>query len=289
MAAGVDCKSAIDLPSPKLAILIRLPALCLAASLLALPLVPARAGTVPPVAPPPCAALSFDDGPEMTLTPRLLDILAAEKVPATFFVVGQRLGYSPGLVKRAFAEGHEIGNHTWDHRRLTDLPDDEAVAEIARTDAAIMAETGERPALIRPPWGVIDTRVEAALRKAGLWRTIALWDLDTLDWLDDDSKVTTLLASGVPPGSVIMLHDIHASTIAAVPAIIRNLKARGFRFATVSGLAACRGGLPEGEASAVPPRPAGPALTEGPARNGFAHALEGFKPLQNFLQHGFGS
>ena len=120
-------------------------------------------------------ALSFDDGPETTLTPRLLDILARD--------VGKRLAYSPGLVKHAFLEGHEIGNHTYDHRRLTGLPDDEVVAEIELTDEAIMAETGHRPDRIRPPWGQIDTRVETALRKAGLWRRIALWNLDSLDWL----------------------------------------------------------------------------------------------------------
>ena len=97
------------LPPPKLPALLRFRALCLALSCLALPLAPARGGTAPTAAPPPCAALSFDDGPEATLTPRLLDILAAENVHATFFVVGQRLAYSPGLVKRAFAAGHEIG------------------------------------------------------------------------------------------------------------------------------------------------------------------------------------
>ena len=253
---------------------------------------PARAGKAPePVLPlVPCVALSFDDGPEMTFTPRLLDILAREKVKATFFVVGKRLAYSPGLVKRAFDEGHEIGNHTFDHRRLTDLPDSEAVAEIEMTDEAVMAETGRRPDLIRPPWGLIDTRVEAALRKAGLWRKIALWDLDSLDWLDDDARMTTLLASGVPAGSVVMMHDIHASTIEAVPGIIRNLKTRGFHFSTISGLEACRAGAPAAVA-AVPavPAPAGPVLTEGAARDGFARTLDGLKPLEEFFAHRFGS
>jgi peptidoglycan/xylan/chitin deacetylase (PgdA/CDA1 family) len=235
----------------------------------------------------PCVALSFDDGPDMTLTPRLLDILAREKVHATFFVVGKRLAYSPGLVRRAFVEGHEIGNHTFDHRRLTDLPDGEAVAEIEMTDEAVMAETGHRPDLIRPPWGLIDSRVEAALRTAGLWRRIALWNFDSLDWLDDETHMTMLLTSGAPPGSVVLMHDIHASTIEAVPGIIHNLKIRGFHFSTISGLEACGNGTAPSLAAAPPL--AAPASAGSPVGRSLAHALDELKPLEEYLAHRFGS
>ncbi|GLS21451.1 hypothetical protein GCM10007874_44680 [Labrys miyagiensis] len=257
------------------------------ALLLALSLGQALAGTSQDVPPPlvPCVALSFDDGPDTTLTPRLLDILAREGVHATFFVVGKRLAYSPGLVRRAFLEGHEIGNHTYDHRRLTDLPDDEVVAEIELTDEAIIAETGHRPDRIRPPWGQIDARVETALRKAGLWRKITPWNLDSLDWLDDDASITELLTSAAPPGSVILMHDVHASTIEAVPSIIRNLKARGFHFSTISGLETCRGGKPQGLTVAT--TLAGRIPTD--ASKSLAQALREFKPFEDYIIHRFGS
>jgi peptidoglycan/xylan/chitin deacetylase (PgdA/CDA1 family) len=232
-------------------------------------------------------ALTFDDGPEISLTPRLLDILAREMVHATFFVVGKRLAYSPGLVRRAFLEGHEIGNHTFDHRRLTDLPDGEVVAEIEMTDEAIMVETGHRPDRIRPPWGAIDTRVEAALRKAGLWRHVALWSLDALDWLDDDARITTLLVSTASPGSIVLMHDIHASTIDAVPAIIRNLRTRGFRFSTISGLQACSRGKPPD--LAAPTTLAGALPTEIPTPKGLARALEELRLMKDYIAHRVGS
>ncbi|WP_082979570.1 polysaccharide deacetylase family protein [Labrys sp. WJW] len=89
---------------------------------------------------------------------------------ATFFVVGKRLAYSPGLVRRAFQEGHEIGNHTFDHRPLTSLTDGEIVAEIELTDEAVMAEIGRRPDVIRAPWGLADTRVAGVVTLTAAWR-----------------------------------------------------------------------------------------------------------------------
>jgi peptidoglycan-N-acetylglucosamine deacetylase len=232
-------------------------------------------------------ALSFDDGPDATLTPRLLDILGQQQVHATFFVVGSRIAYSPGLVRRAFLAGHEIGNHTFDHRRLTGLADGEIVAEIELSDEAIMSETGERPKVLRPPWGAMDARVEAALRKAGLWRQIDLWTADSLDWLDDDFFITSIIGSSVAPGSVVLMHDIHSSTIAAVPVIIANLKARGFHFSTISGLDACARGAPPAIAVALSPK--NKLATDERSVRRFAQALNELRKLEGFLAHKWAS
>lgn len=235
-----------------------------------------------------CVALTFDDGPETTLTPRLLDILAGEHVHATFFVVGKRLAYSPGLVRRAFQEGHEIGNHTFDHRALTSLTDDEIVAEIELTDEAVMAETGQRPDVIRPPWGFVDARVERVLRKAGLWRRLAFWNFDSFDWLDDERYITSLIASGAPPGAVILMHDIHASTVAAVPTIIRTLKRRGFRFSTLANLSSCTHGLPT-DLTAKTRASRSLAVSDPSVSFDIVRPWDSIHQLELYLTHRFGS
>lgn len=235
-----------------------------------------------------CVALTFDDGPEATLTPRLLDILAREHVRATFFVVGKRLAYSPGLVRRAFQEGHEIGNHTFDHKPLTSLADGEIVAEIELTDEAVMAETGQRPDVIRAPWGLVDARVEWVLRKAGLWRRMAYWNFDSFDWLDDERHVTGLIVSGAPPGAVVLMHDIHSSTVAAVPTIIRTLKLRGFRFATLADLSSCMHGAPA-ELASTNRAGRSVAVSAPSIPLAIVHPLDSIHRLEFYLTHRFGS
>jgi peptidoglycan-N-acetylglucosamine deacetylase len=188
-----------------------------------------------------CVALTFDDGPDATLTPMLLTILEQEKVHATFFVVGQHVAANPKIVEREHADADEIGNHTWDHRLLAGLPERDVVGEIARTDKVVVDATGARPDVIRPPYGIISASIEAELREHGLMRRVALWDTDTFDWLHENAAWTVVRASAVADGSVVLLHDIHPSTVAAVPSIIRNLRARGLRLTTFSGLASCLG------------------------------------------------
>src|SRR5580700_8778568 len=101
-------------------------------------------------------ALTFDDGPHPELTPRLLDILAQEKICATFFVIGECAARSPEIVARAYGAGHEIGNHSWSHPFLTHIPLARAGEEISRTDALLHSITGEFPNAIRPPYGAMN-------------------------------------------------------------------------------------------------------------------------------------
>lgn len=180
----------------------------------------------------PCVALTFDDGPHDVLTPKLLDILKDRGVKATFFVVGYRVKAWPQVVQRAHREGHEIGNHSWNHPALTSLGSSEVQRQISRTDAAIVTATGKAPRVLRVPYGSISQRV-ASLDS----RPFIGWDVDTLDWLYRNiERITTVSVSGARGGSIVLLHDIHPRTVAAVPGIIEGLRGRGFRFVTVSKL-----------------------------------------------------
>jgi peptidoglycan/xylan/chitin deacetylase (PgdA/CDA1 family) len=147
---------------------------------------------------------------------------------ATFFVLGQNVRIHPDLVTRMVRSGMVVGNHTWDHRDMKRLSLDEARSEVDRTSAEIARVTGVSTTLLRPPYGSMSPQT------ATLGQAIILWDVDTEDWKNRDASITTSRAlATVRPGSIILMHDIHASTIEAVPAIIAGLKARGFTLVTV--------------------------------------------------------
>src|SRR2546430_4197491 len=103
----------------------------------------------------PYIAITFDDGPSETLTPKLLDLLAAHHIKATFFVIGENVAEHPEIVTRAAREGHEIGNHSWSHPNFGKMSDDSVRSQLRRTDDAIRGATGSRPTLMRPPYGSI--------------------------------------------------------------------------------------------------------------------------------------
>jgi peptidoglycan-N-acetylglucosamine deacetylase len=175
-----------------------------------------------------CASLTFDDGPS-SLTPALLDVLDRERVGATFYVQGVSVARNPGAALRAVSSGHEVGNHTWAHPNLTELEDDEVRDEVRRTQAAIAGATGVRASSLRPPYGASDRRVRDLVALP-----FVVWDVDTRDWQDPGVDVVVERAvSGATRGSVILMHDTHEDTIAAVPRIIDGLRARGFALVPV--------------------------------------------------------
>ena len=174
-------------------------------------------------------ALTFDDGPHPELTPKLLDMLEREQVPATFFVIGSCAARSPDIVRRAFGAGHEIGNHTWSHPVLTRVPLAQAAEEISRTDALLNDLTGDVPNTLRPPYGAMNE----GLSELALPRPLMLWDVDTLDWKTRNTPAVERAAT-TSDGGIVLMHDIHPTTVEAVPAVIRNFKSRGYRFVTIS-------------------------------------------------------
>ena len=192
----------------------------------------------------PYIALTFDDGPSSNLTPRLLDILKARGIKATFFVLGQCVVANPDILKRAVAEGHEIGNHSWDHKALTKGGGSGVASEVNQTNAAIEQAGGKKPSLIRPPYGATNTTITKRLNEEfGL--KVILWDVDPLDWkVRNSAHVSSEILKHTQAGSIILAHDIHPTTIDAMAETIDALKEKGFKFVTVSELIAMDRPLP---------------------------------------------
>ncbi|MDC2957923.1 polysaccharide deacetylase family protein [Streptomyces gilvifuscus] len=181
-----------------------------------------------------CIALTFDDGPAATYTATLLTYLAQYNARATFFTVGQNVVAHPDLVRAEARAGNEVGNHSWNHPDLTKLSADQVAYQLNRTSAAIKAATGKAPTLFRPPYGAVDSTVRGATTLSPV-----LWTLDTEDWkYPDAAKVTQSVVGKVQRNDVVLMHDIHPTSVAAVPGILRTLSARGYHFVTVSHLRA---------------------------------------------------
>ena len=185
-------------------------------------------------------ALTFDDGPHPQNTPRLLDMLRARNVKATFFVIGRSVDLYPQVLRRTVAEGHEIGNHTHTHRLLSKLSNDEVRGEISRCRDAIVRAAGVQPRTMRPPYGgMLQAQREMVFNEFG--NPCILWSVDPLDWKRPGAGViTSRIHAGTTAGSIILSHDLHSQTVDAMPATIDGLLRRGFQFVTVSQLLAMK-------------------------------------------------
>jgi peptidoglycan-N-acetylglucosamine deacetylase len=184
----------------------------------------------------PYIALTFDDGPSAALTPKLLDLLAAHHIKATFFVIGENVAEHPEIVARAAREGHEIGNHSWSHPNFGRMSDDNVRSQLRRTDDAIRSATGNRPTLLRPPYGSITAREKRWIHDEFGYRII-LWDVDPYDWKrPGPAVVRNRILKETHRGSIVLSHDIHPGTIEAMPSTLNALEAKGFKFVTVSEL-----------------------------------------------------
>src|SRR5437870_9716969 len=184
----------------------------------------------------PYIAMTFDDVPDATLTPTLLDILAAHHIKATFFVIGENVVQHPEVIARAAREGHEIGNHSWSHPNFGKMSDDGVRSQVQRTDDAIKGATGARPTLLRPPYGSITARQKRWIHDQFGYQII-LWDVDPYDWKRPGPPVVrNRILKETQPGSIVLSHDIHPGTIEAMPSTFDALAAKGFKFVTVSEL-----------------------------------------------------
>ena len=179
-------------------------------------------------------ALTFDDGPGPH-TAHLLDILDQYGAKATFFLIGSKVSGQASIVRSIQARGHQLGNHSWSHPELPKLPVDQIASEIDRTNDAIKQATGVTPAILRPPYGAVNGVVLEQLRLRGM--SSILWSVDTRDWADRNSDIVCSRAvAGAQPGAIILMHDIHQTSVGAVPCILSALKQQGYSFVTVQGL-----------------------------------------------------
>jgi peptidoglycan-N-acetylglucosamine deacetylase len=189
-------------------------------------------------------AITYDDGPHPQNTPRLLDMLRARNIKATFYVIGQSVDLYPQIVRRTVAEGHEIGNHTQTHRLLSKLSDSEVRSELSRCRDAIGRAAGVQPRTMRPPYGGLVQRQREIVHAEFGYPTI-LWSVDPLDWKrPGPSVVTSRILSGTGAGGIVLAHDLHAQTVDAMPATLDGLLRRGFQFVTVSQLLAMQAVAP---------------------------------------------
>jgi len=180
----------------------------------------------------PCIALTFDDGPSAVTTAEVLTTLEQKHVAASFFLVGKNIDGNQTLVQRMAADGFEVGNHSWDHPDMTSLTPDQVRDELLSTQAAIVNAGAPLPTLFRPPYGAVNEQV---LSDAGL--QTALWNIDPDDWRATDPVILAQqIVTTAKPGGVIDLHDIHQVTADALPSVIDQLAAKGYKFVTVSQL-----------------------------------------------------
>ncbi|MBQ7822213.1 MAG: polysaccharide deacetylase family protein [Clostridia bacterium] len=183
-------------------------------------------------------ALTFDDGPHKYRTNEILDILSENDVKATFFVVGVMAEEYPDVIRRTLAEGHEIGNHTYNHSKMKKLSAEKLKYELERTEEVLFEICEYRPKLFRPPEGWCSDSIASAAGE--LDYDVILWNIDTLDWAHNEvGKICECVSTGIRPGSIILFHDYvsgDSSTVDALKLLIPELKADGYRFVTVSEL-----------------------------------------------------
>ena len=182
----------------------------------------------------PMLALTFDDGPS-AYTERLLDAFAAHGGKATFFVVGNMLEGREDVLRRMAAEGHEIGGHSWNHRQMTKLSEDELADQLMSTRANIYNITGVDSTMVRPPYGSCNDQVKAKAGELGI--ALINWSVDTLDWKHKNADIVyQAVMDEAKDGAIILCHDLHKTTVEAMERAIPALIAEGYQLVTVTDL-----------------------------------------------------
>ncbi len=179
-------------------------------------------------------ALTFDDGPKPE-TPQLLDVLNQQSVKATFFVVGKQVELYPEITGKIAGCGHEIENHTYNHRALQYLSRREILQEVFKTVAAVRLAAGVRTHWVRPPGGRYGDQVQLALTKFGINTTFWTTLCSPVEGTSKEKMIRYVLRTA-KPGSIVLMHNVDRVTLSALPAIINALKTRGYSFVTLSEL-----------------------------------------------------
>ena len=183
-------------------------------------------------------ALTFDDGPHPSLTPKILAILTKYGVRATFFMVGQNVLNYPSAAKQVIDAGHEVGNHTFTHPHLAGLNEHAIMEEIGKCEDALEELSEYRPHLLRTPQGAMTANLEKCLSDDDY--ILVLWSLDTRDW-DNNRQMSTekakqIILENVHNGEVMLLHPTSSTNAAILQDVIRTLKEQGYRFGTLDEL-----------------------------------------------------
>lgn len=176
-------------------------------------------------------ALTFDDGPSK-YTNKILDILKKYNASGTFFLIGNKIDFYKDTLRRMLNEGSEIGNHSYDHKRLTRLSENEFKEELVKTNEGIKNITGFTPTLFRPTYGGYNNTL-----KSYTDMTFVLWDVDSRDWqVKNKDKILRNVLPNVKSGSIVLFHDSLEYASLALEDIIKDLDNKGYKFITVSEL-----------------------------------------------------
>jgi peptidoglycan/xylan/chitin deacetylase (PgdA/CDA1 family) len=180
-------------------------------------------------------AITFDDGPHPQFTPKILAVLKQHDTRATFFLVGEMAEKYPGLVRAEIAAGHNVGNHTYHHVNLTQIPEEFVATEIKACGLVLDNITGKAPHLFRPPGGDYNRLVAETAEAEGY--VMVLWTDDPGDYASPGEKVIeTRTLDSISNGGIILIHDGVQETVDVLPRIIEYLKAKGFQLVTIDEL-----------------------------------------------------
>ncbi len=183
-------------------------------------------------------ALTFDDGPHPRYTPQILDILKKYDVHATFFLIGENVELYPDLAKRILDEGHEVGNHTFTHTKISDTSKEQLKKEIEQCERILFELTEYQPVLFRPPQGRLDSKVESLAQMFDY--KVILWNIDTRDWAHESPEaIKKNVITNIESGSIILMHDFiahNSPTPKALELFIPRLLEEGYTFTVVSDL-----------------------------------------------------
>ncbi len=186
-------------------------------------------------------AFTFDDGPHPVYTPQLLDIFRQAGGKATFYMIGQQIDANPATAAAVHAGGHELGNHTLTHPKLTQLAPDAVRAELVQTDERIRSITGTPPRTFRPPFLDVNDEILALAAELGYW-SIGAVNLETRDWEQPGiDHIVEQTRESVGSGSILVFHDgfgDRSQSVEAVRMLVAELAEQDYRFVTVSELLA---------------------------------------------------
>lgn len=182
-------------------------------------------------------AFTFDDGPSSSITRRIVDAFKQVDGHATFFVVGDMVHRNGQELDYAVENGHEVGNHTYNHPDLTKLTPQQMLEEINSTNQAVASATGVRPTLVRAPYGAANNLVLNSIN-----HPFINWNIDPEDWLLRDSElIVKNVLKDIRPNGIVIMHDIYETSAQAIETLLPILQGQGYEFVTVSELAAIQG------------------------------------------------
>lgn len=183
----------------------------------------------------PMIAITYDDGPSIYTT-EILNTLKENNSVATFFVLGSQVHGNKDILNRMIEEGNQIGNHTYNHKNLTTISDEELYKQIQGTDDLVYIATGYTPTVMRPPYGSTSEELNKKIQKP-----IIQWSIDTRDWENRNAGIIVEnILKDVKDGDIILMHDLYDSTVQASEIVIPELIKRGFQLVTIDELSEYR-------------------------------------------------